>query len=293
LSIAAFSLSAIALVFAAIAAAAAVRSSVAAQRSAEAAESSDRQSRQPCLVLALDNPAPAPIDRVIYLVRNDGPQDLESLVIYRPRPPDGTTYPIAITGSGGFAPDEIELGPVLLTQQVRFTLCCGPADDPPEFRVRIECRSGTDLWEMSQLLPLARGTARPIPGAEVRNAVDTIRGLFQDVIVSDGKSAPYFLDETRRSAGSRVRDVADRIDDPNLKEGLNQVAKYWADAFASAPPEQVQPHFGLGDSRDEYNQEAEELRLRRTKVAEVATKGLTATQDALDRLNDLERQAAT
>ena len=49
---------------------------------------------------------------MIYRVRNDGPQDLDSVTIHRPRPPDRITYPIAVTGGGaGWATDEVTLGP--------------------------------------------------------------------------------------------------------------------------------------------------------------------------------------
>jgi hypothetical protein len=132
------------------------RSARAATRSAHAAEAADRRARTPQLDIVLSNPAPTPIDRVIYRVRNDGPQDLDDLIIYRPRPTDGITYPIAVTGRD-FADDEIHLGPVALAQEAQFTLCCGAAAELPEFRVRIECLSGHESWTMTCLLPPPRG----------------------------------------------------------------------------------------------------------------------------------------
>ena len=130
----------------------------AASRSADAAESSDRRTRTPLLAILLDDPSPAPIDRVIYRVRNDGPQGLDAVVVHRPRPSDRITYRIAVTGgSTGWADDEINLGPLAMTQEARFTLCCGSAPDLPEFRVLIECRSGTDEWSVTSLLPCPRG----------------------------------------------------------------------------------------------------------------------------------------
>jgi hypothetical protein len=132
------------------------KSAVAAARSAEAAEATDRRSRTPQLDIKLRHPAPAPVDRVIYSVRNDGPQDLDDLVIYRPRPTDRITYPIAPTGRGDYADDEIYFGPVSLTQEVMFTLCCGASAELPEFRLRIECVAGEDSWTLTQLLPSPR-----------------------------------------------------------------------------------------------------------------------------------------
>jgi hypothetical protein len=116
----------------------------------------ERRERTPELAILLDDPVRAPNDTVIYRVRNDGPQDLSSVTIFRPRPPDQITYPIAKTGEGGYAEDEITYGPLALTQELRFTFCCGAADKVPEFRVRIECSSGDDHWELSGILPNPR-----------------------------------------------------------------------------------------------------------------------------------------
>lgn len=128
-----------------------------ARRSADAAESTDRRARLPNLSINLDMPVRHPGDLVIYRVRNDGPEDLDAVTIYRPRPPAEITYPLAVTGDGaGWAADEITLGPLRLAQEARFTLCCGAALVLPEFRVRIECRAGTDIWKLTCLLPTPR-----------------------------------------------------------------------------------------------------------------------------------------
>jgi hypothetical protein len=128
-----------------------------ARRSADAAESMDRRERQPNLSIDLEMPVQHPGDSVIYQVRNDGPEDLDAVTIYRPRPPDGIAYPIAVTGAGaGWADDEISLGSLRLTQIASFTLCCGAALVIPEFRARIECRAGKDTWALTRLLPPPR-----------------------------------------------------------------------------------------------------------------------------------------
>ena len=146
-------------------AAASERSAAAADRSAAAAESSDRREREPILSISLDHPVPAPADLVIYRVRNDGPQDLASVVIYRPQPPDRITYPLAVTGdTAGWAANEIALGPLAVTREAKFTFCCGSAVELPEFRVRIECKSGPDTWTLSRVLPPPRG--EPISAEE-------------------------------------------------------------------------------------------------------------------------------
>lgn len=137
------------------------RSAAASERSAKAAEAIDRRARIPKLTLSLDQPAPAPNDRVIYRLRNEGPQDLHSIVVYRPKPPDRIVYPIAWTGrSNGWVEDEVDVGPLALGQETRITLCCGSAADLPEFSVRIECRAASDSWMLLEPLP----SPRPLNG---------------------------------------------------------------------------------------------------------------------------------
>lgn len=106
------------------------------------------------LAVHLDSPTPAPNDRVIYRVRNDGPQDLDSVLMYQPRTRDRITYPVMRTGDpNGWADDEAELGPLTMTQEVAVTLCCGAAGELPGFRVRVVCRAGDETWELPVALP--------------------------------------------------------------------------------------------------------------------------------------------
>ena len=126
------------------------------RRATHAQEAADRRARSPRLVVS-----PLPADEgatsVIYALRNDGPQDLDAIVIYRPRPNDDITYPIARTGHDWVA-DEVDLGPLAMTQEARFTLGVGVAASLPTFQVRIECRAGRDTWDLPETLePPRRG----------------------------------------------------------------------------------------------------------------------------------------
>ena len=134
------------------AAKAAERAAEASERAADSAEATDRRNREPQLTIMLSDPVAAPGDRAIYRVRNDGPQDLDSILIYPPTTTDRITYPIAITGAGGWQTEPIELGPLALTHENRLTLCCGTANVLPEFHVRIEGRAGNDRWDLSRPL---------------------------------------------------------------------------------------------------------------------------------------------
>jgi len=141
-------------------ASAAASSAVAAERSARVAESMDHRARQPRLHIAMGSPAPAPIANVIYTVRNDGTEDLDEVVIFRPRPSDQIVYQIALTGgaSGGGSGymDEANFGPMRLAEEKRFTLALGAAEFLPEVRVRVRVRTGSNEWDLIEVLPPPR-----------------------------------------------------------------------------------------------------------------------------------------
>ena len=120
------------------------------RRYTQAAEAEDRRARTPRLSITAEHGAEGATS-IIYVVRNDGPQDLDSLVIFRPRPMDGITYPMAKTGMN-WVTDEVELGPLGVTQEARFTLSVGAGSPLPTFRVRIRCRAGRDTWELVEEL---------------------------------------------------------------------------------------------------------------------------------------------
>jgi hypothetical protein len=130
-----------------------------ATRSANAAEAADRRERTPKLVISLTSPAPFGSDKAIYTVRNDGPQDLDSVVIHRPVARDNIVYSVTPTGIGRGFGDVADLGPMPLAERVKFTMACGPADELPEFLVRVEARAGRDEWTVNQLLADPRGAA--------------------------------------------------------------------------------------------------------------------------------------
>ncbi len=115
-SIAALVVSAISLFITYLARRDSSHSAKAAEESAATAKEADRRARTPQLEGILTDPSPSSIDRFIYGVRNEGPQDLDDLII----------YPIAVTGRN-WAEDEIHFGPIILGQEVQFTFCCGPA----------------------------------------------------------------------------------------------------------------------------------------------------------------------
>jgi hypothetical protein len=120
------------------------------RRATHAQEAEDRRARLPKLNITSEYDSDENATSTIYTVRNDGPDDLDSVVVHRPRPPDGITYPIAVV-SHDWADDTIELGPLALTQETKFILCTGRGW-PHAFRVRIDCQRDRDKWTLTEEL---------------------------------------------------------------------------------------------------------------------------------------------
>jgi hypothetical protein len=261
-------------------------SALAAKRSAVAAEAVDRRERTPLLRLIIDDPIDAPGDKAIYRVRNEGPQDLGQVTVYRPKPPDGITYRIAVTGgTGDWADDEIDLGPLALTGEARFTLSCGGREDLPEFLVRIECSSGVDTWTISRALPSPRPVRDPLGPApnEARAAIEAARAAFDEIVAHGGRDALFF-DNENADVGRTLRDNAGRLGDPALKASIQRIADAWDKAFALAAPHQYV--YDLNEVL-RSNPDPEEMR-RRGEQSEVAHQGQGECAAALSRLNALE-----
>jgi hypothetical protein len=239
------------------------------------------------VAIGLIHPALSPSDKAIYRVRNDGPQDLWALSIHRPRPPDRITYPLAITGLG-YADDEITFS-LKIGEYKEITLCCGAADQLPEFRVRIECESGPDRWALTQMLPPPRGEPRPPLGADparAREAIETARECFQEAVTKGGCDKSFWLVPARKGTSQELRDNADRIGDAQLRAVLEAIATAWDHALALSPPERGVRVVNLdatGPSPADI-----ERRRRLAEVLEGARQGLDRCAEALATMNGLE-----
>jgi hypothetical protein len=129
------------------------------RRQTHTAEAADRRARHPLLVFSLyaDTTERQEPD-VLYGIRNDGPQDLDSITVHSPKTIDPFfDYPVACVGRD-FGPEPAELGPLVLGDETAFLLHIGPGLSLPEFRVRVACRADRDCWEWLQPLDPPRDT---------------------------------------------------------------------------------------------------------------------------------------
>lgn len=139
-----------------------------AKRSADAAETSagaatitaaadraaDLRAREPQLIVTVDAMVPHDGQDAIYRVLNEGPQNLDSVVVHRPvlgEVEGRIVHQVAHTGGTGYQ-DQAPLGAIPVTEYQRFTLNLGVREDLPEFRVKIVCRSGDDAWTVTRVL---------------------------------------------------------------------------------------------------------------------------------------------
>lgn len=117
---------------------------------AMAAKRADHRARHPRLGLSLDVLASSGVDKVLYYIENQGQEDLDSVVVFRPVTTDGVRYPVAKLG--GEYVDSADLGPLEIKARQGWVLGIGAAENLPQFRVRIHCRIGKDTWEDAYVL---------------------------------------------------------------------------------------------------------------------------------------------
>jgi hypothetical protein len=90
---------------------------------------------------------------------NQGPQDLEEVIVHRPQPNAPTGYWVGHVGETAEG-DEVNLGPLGLGRQAGFALFYVHNDrepwELPLFCVPIECRKGKERWRLPEVLPTPR-----------------------------------------------------------------------------------------------------------------------------------------
>lgn len=126
---------------------AAERSAGAALITAEADRAENHRQRQPRLAVTVDELAAHDGTEVIYRVTNEGPVDLDSVVVRRPvlgEVEGRIVHQVARTG--GDYGDAADLGPIPLGTYERFTLSLGVNKTLPEFKVKVVCAVGDEDW---------------------------------------------------------------------------------------------------------------------------------------------------
>lgn len=150
---------------------AAEESASAAAITAEADRAENHRKRTPRLAVTVDALAEHDGTDVIYRVTNEGPADLDSVVVYRPvlgEVEGRINHPVARIGA--VYGDEAEIGPIAMGTYGRFTLSLGVRADLPEFRVKIVSKVGKEEWPSVVLLDQPRKPPPP-PRATIASPV--------------------------------------------------------------------------------------------------------------------------
>ncbi|MFE2823590.1 hypothetical protein [Streptomyces sp. NPDC059271] len=124
---------------------------------------------------------------------------------------------------------------------------------------------------------------------ELRDALETARTRFEDIISAGGRRADWFEDEERRDTDRKIEGLADRLKDAKLSTALTGVIAAWRSAFGHSPPPRVIA--GYVDSYPtgpEGEQAADEARF--ALQIQAAQAGESDVRSALRRLNELERR---
>jgi hypothetical protein len=150
-----------ALVLSLVAIGVSIASVVYTKRQADAATKAEWRANKPVWAVEIEQQVDERADAAIYRVRNDGPQDLDSVSVHPPKTDDGVRYPVAPVGREW--PEDLAteaaLGSLAMGQTGRFVLSIGVRVETPEFRVRLVATRGKDTWEEVILLgrPRSRG----------------------------------------------------------------------------------------------------------------------------------------
>lgn len=126
---------------------------------------------------------------------------------------------------------------------------------------------------------------------ELREALTTARGLFED-ITAEGRRADWFEAVERRETARKIQDLVDRRRDRTLRDAALKAAQAWNDAFAHAPAASG-PMVWISGQYETLQERAEEARVQVQfgKEADVARIGLEDVRAALTRLNELESRS--
>jgi hypothetical protein len=119
---------------------------------------------------------------------------------------------------------------------------------------------------------------------EMRNVLDEAMAQF-GAVGGALRRADWFEQPARAGLASRLRSRADRAQDADLSKKLSVAAERWEEITSDAPPKMSIGRRVFTPSEAAANDEGR----RQGRQESVAKSGLEAVQDALARLNALER----
>jgi hypothetical protein len=149
----------------------------------------------------------------------------------------------------------------------------------------------TLYWSERRFRSLRRARRAAGPATDIREALEAARQDFDDIVSVGGESTRFFLDEGRRASGQHLHDLSDRAGDPILSAALLEVSIAWNNCWAYASPPRGARMVNLEAAPSETPAEADRRR-KNVLQGEVAREGRDKCQEAISRLNELERHIA-
>jgi hypothetical protein len=129
------------------------------------------------------------------------------------------------------------------------------------------------------------------PAKELREALVGSRTTFNEIGSMGGRDKSYFLDREKKMTGQNLLDLVNQLEDVELTSYLDQAGKAWDQAAALAPPKRGGGLVNLSAPPSDALRKAEEARAGLyAEQTDRADEGIKACNDALGRLNALERE---
>jgi hypothetical protein len=149
---------------------------------------------------------------------------------------------------------------------------------------------GTFLWTEHRYRSIRTAKRAAGPTTDTREALESARTDFDTIIGLGGRNSTFFHEVGRAGSGQHLHDLSDRTADPALGALLLEVSTAWDNTWALAPAARGPAVVYLDGLSTEETSEEKTRRKQTEQQIVTARSGRDKCQEALDRLNELERE---
>jgi hypothetical protein len=164
------------------------------------------------------------------------------------------------------------------------------SDLPAEIRayLAIVLAGGTFFWSEHRYRKVRKASRAIGPGLDIRQSLEAVREDFDHIVSVGGETTRFFLEDVRRGSDQRLHDLSDRTEDAGLGTMLLEASVAWSNAWAIAPAPLGARMIDMNAIEETPAEKARQEEMERE--VEVAREGRDRCQEALGRLNALERE---